>query len=104
MLSFLLPFQAQLLVETDTFGSQVRIKGKETDFYLCMNRKGKLVGKVSVSYSLICHLEQPPGAVTMCLSPSVSLQWGAGGDVGLGDVGLRGCGVSGQLSLPQVLS
>ncbi|CAI5769268.1 FGF18 factor [Podarcis lilfordi] len=36
---------AQLLVETDTFGSQVRIKGKETDFYLCMNRKGKLVGK-----------------------------------------------------------
>ncbi|NXA74870.1 FGF18 factor, partial [Chaetorhynchus papuensis] len=38
-------FQAQLLVETDTFGSQVRIKGKETDFYLCMNRKGKLVGK-----------------------------------------------------------
>lgn len=55
MLSFLLPFQAQLLVETDTFGSQVRIKGKETDFYLCMNRKGKLVGKVSVSYSLICN-------------------------------------------------
>ncbi|EHB04087.1 Fibroblast growth factor 18 [Heterocephalus glaber] len=38
---------AQLLVETDTFGSQVRIKGKETEFYLCMNRKGKLVGKVS---------------------------------------------------------
>uniref|UniRef100_G3TMJ9 Fibroblast growth factor 18 n=1 Tax=Loxodonta africana TaxID=9785 RepID=G3TMJ9_LOXAF len=36
---------AQLLVETDTFGSQVRIKGKETEFYLCMNRKGKLVGK-----------------------------------------------------------
>lgn len=50
MLFFLLPLQAQLLVETDTFGSQVRIKGKETDFYLCMNRKGKLVGKVSVSY------------------------------------------------------
>lgn len=42
-----LPFEAQLLVETDTFGSQVRIKGKETEFYLCMNRKGKLVGKVS---------------------------------------------------------
>lgn len=34
-------------METDTFGSQVRIKGKETEFYLCMNRKGKLVGKVS---------------------------------------------------------
>ncbi|KAK2501739.1 hypothetical protein MC885_008674 [Smutsia gigantea] len=25
--------------------NQVRIKGKETEFYLCMNRKGKLVGK-----------------------------------------------------------
>ncbi|KAF3828320.1 FGF18 [Cervus elaphus hippelaphus] len=44
-LVLLLPFEAQLLVETDTFGSQVRIKGKETEFYLCMNRKGKLVGK-----------------------------------------------------------
>ncbi|KAK7815976.1 hypothetical protein U0070_014189 [Myodes glareolus] len=44
-LILLLPFEAQLLVETDTFGSQVRIKGKETEFYLCMNRKGKLVGK-----------------------------------------------------------
>uniref|UniRef100_A0A8B9M4N7 Fibroblast growth factor 18 n=1 Tax=Accipiter nisus TaxID=211598 RepID=A0A8B9M4N7_9AVES len=41
---------AQLLVETDTFGSQVRIKGKETDFYLCMNRKGKLVGKVTLCW------------------------------------------------------
>lgn len=46
-LVLLLPFEAQLLVETDTFGSQVRIKGKETEYYLCMNRKGKLVGKVS---------------------------------------------------------
>ncbi|XP_040200641.1 fibroblast growth factor 18 [Rana temporaria] len=44
---------AQLLVETDTFGSQVRIKGRETDFYLCMNRKGKLIGKVSPLFSYI---------------------------------------------------
>ncbi|XP_073676252.1 fibroblast growth factor 18a [Garra rufa] len=36
---------AQLVVEADTFGSQVRIRGKETNFYLCMNRRGKLVGK-----------------------------------------------------------
>ncbi|KAF0039363.1 hypothetical protein F2P81_007598 [Scophthalmus maximus] len=36
----------QLVVEADTFGSQVRIRGKETNFYLCMNRRGKLVGKV----------------------------------------------------------
>ncbi|KAG7263134.1 hypothetical protein CRUP_014904 [Coryphaenoides rupestris] len=35
----------QLVVEADTFGSQVRIRGKETNFYLCMNRRGKLVGK-----------------------------------------------------------
>lgn len=33
-------------MEADTFGSQVRIRGKETNFYLCMNRRGKLVGKV----------------------------------------------------------
>ena len=41
------PSQAQLVVEADTFGSQVRIRGKETNYYLCMNRRGKLVGKVS---------------------------------------------------------
>lgn len=40
------PSQAQLVVEADTFGSQVRIRGKETNFYLCMTRRGKLVGKV----------------------------------------------------------
>ncbi|KAK0150577.1 Fibroblast growth factor 18 [Merluccius polli] len=38
---------AQLVVEADTFGSQVRIRGKETNYYLCMNRRGKLVGKAS---------------------------------------------------------
>ncbi|XP_052010981.1 fibroblast growth factor 18-like isoform X1 [Xyrauchen texanus] len=36
---------AQLVVEADTFGSQVRIRGMETNFYLCMNRRGKLIGK-----------------------------------------------------------
>lgn len=41
------PSQAQLVVEADTFGSQVRIRGKETNYYLCMNRRGKLVGKVT---------------------------------------------------------
>lgn len=39
-------FAARLYVETDTFGSRVRIKGAESGRYLCMNRKGKLVGKV----------------------------------------------------------
>lgn len=39
-------FAAKLIVETDTFGSKVRIKGAETGFYICMNKKGKLVGKV----------------------------------------------------------
>ncbi|XP_041089371.1 fibroblast growth factor 17 [Polyodon spathula] len=38
---------ARLYVETDTFGSRVRIKGAESGHYLCMNRRGKLVGKPS---------------------------------------------------------
>ncbi|NXQ28619.1 FGF17 factor, partial [Alaudala cheleensis] len=36
---------AKLIVETDTFGSRVRIKGAESDKYICMSRRGKLVGK-----------------------------------------------------------
>ncbi|XP_059395939.1 fibroblast growth factor 18b [Carassius carassius] len=45
---------AQLVVEADTFGSQVRIRGKETNYYLCMNRKGKLVGKKDSSVNGGC--------------------------------------------------
>ncbi|KAL7848428.1 hypothetical protein AOLI_G00231460 [Acnodon oligacanthus] len=45
---------AQLVVEADTFGSQVRIRGKETNFYLCMNRKGKLVGRKASSGNAEC--------------------------------------------------
>ncbi|XP_010900818.1 fibroblast growth factor 18 [Esox lucius] len=45
---------AQLVVEADTFGSQVRIRGKETNFYLCMNRRGKLVGKKASHRSADC--------------------------------------------------
>uniref|UniRef100_A0A674BQR4 Fibroblast growth factor n=1 Tax=Salmo trutta TaxID=8032 RepID=A0A674BQR4_SALTR len=36
---------AKLVVETDTFGSRVRIKGAETGLYICMNKRGKLIGK-----------------------------------------------------------
>ncbi|KAG2462917.1 FGF8 factor, partial [Polypterus senegalus] len=36
---------AKLIVETDTFGSRVRIKGAETGYYICMNKRGKLIGK-----------------------------------------------------------
>ncbi|KAF7700921.1 fibroblast growth factor 18-like [Silurus meridionalis] len=45
---------AQLVVEADTFGSQVRIRGKETNFYLCMNRRGKLVGRKANSANAEC--------------------------------------------------
>ncbi|MBN3301173.1 FGF18 factor, partial [Amia calva] len=45
---------AQLVVEADTFGSQVRIRGKETNYYLCMNRRGKLVGKKPTNRSADC--------------------------------------------------
>ncbi|KFO38139.1 Fibroblast growth factor 17 [Fukomys damarensis] len=38
---------AKLIVETDTFGSRVRIKGAESEKYICMNKKGKLIGKPS---------------------------------------------------------
>nr|XP_012594687.1 fibroblast growth factor 17 isoform X2 [Microcebus murinus] len=38
---------AKLIVETDTFGSRVRIKGAESEKYICMNKRGKLIGKVS---------------------------------------------------------
>ncbi|XP_062452651.1 fibroblast growth factor 17 [Rhea pennata] len=36
---------AKLIVETDTFGSRVRIKGAESEKYICMSKRGKLVGK-----------------------------------------------------------
>ena len=37
---------AKLEVETDSFGSRVRIKGVKTGYYICMNKRGKLIGKV----------------------------------------------------------
>lgn len=43
---FLSPILAKLIVETDTFGSRVRIKGAESEKYICMNKRGKLIGKV----------------------------------------------------------
>ncbi|XP_037399130.1 fibroblast growth factor 8b isoform X1 [Pygocentrus nattereri] len=36
---------AKLVVETDTFGSRIRIRGAKTGFYICMNKKGKLIGR-----------------------------------------------------------
>lgn len=44
--SFLSMLTAKLIVETDTFGSRVRIKGAESEKYICMNKRGKLIGKV----------------------------------------------------------
>lgn len=39
-------YAAKLEVETDSFGSRIRIKGVKTGYYICMNKKGKLIGKV----------------------------------------------------------
>ncbi|KAB1255960.1 Fibroblast growth factor 17 [Camelus dromedarius] len=39
--------RSKLIVETDTFGSRVRIKGAESEKYICMNKRGKLIGKPS---------------------------------------------------------
>uniref|UniRef100_A0A672GQA4 Fibroblast growth factor n=1 Tax=Salarias fasciatus TaxID=181472 RepID=A0A672GQA4_SALFA len=36
---------AKLEVETDSFGSRVRIRGVKTGYYICMNKRGKLIGK-----------------------------------------------------------
>ncbi|RVE67636.1 hypothetical protein OJAV_G00105240 [Oryzias javanicus] len=36
---------ALLVVETETFGSHIRIKGKESEHYICMTEKGKIVGR-----------------------------------------------------------
>ncbi|KAJ3614647.1 hypothetical protein NHX12_018218 [Muraenolepis orangiensis] len=36
---------AKLQVETDSFGSRIRIRGAKTGYYICMNKKGKLIGK-----------------------------------------------------------
>lgn len=48
--NFSFSFPALLVVETETFGSHIRIKGKESEHYICMNEKGKIVGRVSVSW------------------------------------------------------
>lgn len=46
-LTILVPsLPAKLIVETDTFGSRVRVRGAETGLYICMNKKGKLIAKV----------------------------------------------------------
>lgn len=46
---------AKLEVETDSFGSRIRIKGVKTGYYICMNKRGKLIGKVIwISYCCGC--------------------------------------------------
>ncbi|KAG2465465.1 FGF18 factor, partial [Polypterus senegalus] len=38
---------ALLIVETESFGSRIRIKGNETGYYICMNKRGKIIGKLN---------------------------------------------------------
>ncbi|KAJ8281088.1 hypothetical protein GJAV_G00063360 [Gymnothorax javanicus] len=38
---------ALLVVETETFGSHIRIRGKESGHYICMNKNGKVIGKLN---------------------------------------------------------
>ncbi|XP_012675607.1 fibroblast growth factor 24 [Clupea harengus] len=38
---------ALLVVETETFGSRIRIQGKESGYYICMNKNGKIIGKLN---------------------------------------------------------
>ncbi|XP_074141332.1 fibroblast growth factor 8 isoform X1 [Sminthopsis crassicaudata] len=45
LMSILFFLAAKLIVETDTFGSRVRVRGAETGLYICMNKKGKLIAK-----------------------------------------------------------
>ncbi|KAK1804125.1 hypothetical protein P4O66_020166 [Electrophorus voltai] len=40
---------ALLVVETETFGSQIRIQGKESGYYICMDKSGKIIGKLNGS-------------------------------------------------------
>lgn len=57
---------AKLIVETDTFGSRVRIKGAATGFYICMNKKGKLIGKVGRGLAPIRGLGGGVGSTGLC--------------------------------------
>lgn len=61
-------------METDTFGSRVRIKGAESEKYICMNKRGKLIGKVrpggqgGTDESVFCSEGKwgPAASATLC--------------------------------------
>ncbi|CAG5988764.1 unnamed protein product [Menidia menidia] len=52
------PERALLVVETETFGSHIRIKGKESGHYICMNEKGKIVGRPDGSKQECVFIEE----------------------------------------------
>lgn len=58
---------AKLEVETDSFGSRIRIKGVKTGYYICMNKRGKLIGKVIWIFWV---LRLPMTKATSCLCVS----------------------------------
>lgn len=59
-------------METDTFGSRVRIKGAETGFYICMNKRGKLIGKVRRNGDLGQQRRDPPTVAEAEVSKAVA--------------------------------
>lgn len=59
---------AKLEVETDSFGSRIRIKGAKTGYYICMNKRGKLIGKVNVELIVLRFRVNIPTSWKACLS------------------------------------
>ena len=50
-------FLASLVIETDTFG-KVRIRNSKSNYYICMNARGEIIGLVSIVQHLYCNVHE----------------------------------------------